>query len=270
MIRTLHAGRFNEIAAHPVVRPFLGGTHAVDLTDIIANPENFAFLTEDENGGYLYHKKGLGLYEVHCLALPEGRNRHMLAARSASLREMFIKSDAVQVDTIVPAGNKGADIWAQHAGFREVFTRAKAFDLMGEMVDVSYRSLQYGEWVLKDRGNLEDGRAFHQQIHQYTPDDHGDDRVHDAWVGATAECCSHGNAIKGVTFFNRWASHAGYQPIAILTTSPLVLDIRSAIIQADADGLHLLHVREKIGEEAPARETAPVLDVCVSGDHIPS
>ena len=68
-----------------------------------------------------------GLYAVHTVSLPEGRGREMLTARSASLREMFTKSDAVEIVTVVPAGNKGADVWASHAGFREVFVRLNSF-----------------------------------------------------------------------------------------------------------------------------------------------
>ena len=244
MIRTLHARRFNEIASNPVVRPWLGGTQPIDLTETIANPENFAFLTDEGNGGYIYHKVGIGLYSVHTLSLPEGRTRQMLEARTASLREMFIKSDAVQIDTIVPAGNRGADIWASHAGFREVFTREKAFDLMGEMVDVSYRSLNYIDWAIRDRANREEGRVFHKAIHELTPDDHGDDPVHDGMVGATLEGCINGNIEKAITFYNRWAVHAGYQTISVVTARPLVVDIGTCLIQYDVDGLQVLHVRQ--------------------------
>lgn len=258
MKRTLHAQALNLIANHPIVRPWLGGRpEPLDLTPIVADPNNFAFLTDDELGGYIYHKKAQGLYEVHTLSTPEGRSRAMLEARSASLREVFTKSDAVEVVTQVPDGNKGADIWASHAGFREVFRREKAFDLMGEKVGASYRSLSYGDWCLRDKACLYDGRQFHEAIHQFTADDHGDDPVHDAWVGATVEGCLQGNADKAIALFNRWAVHAGYEVIQVVTAKPLVLDIRSCIIQYDADGLQVLHIRQP-------REALPVQDE--SGD----
>ncbi len=254
MIRTLEATRFNEIGNEPSVRSWLGGTHVIDLGETIANPDNFAFLTDDQNGGYIYHKLAAGLYMVHTLAIPEGRNRAMLEARSQSLREMFTKSDCIEVVTIVPDGNKGADVWASHAAFREVYRREKAFDLMGEMVGASYRSLAYADWVLRDRANLTDGRAFHAMIHEVTPDDHGDDPAHDAFVGATIECCDCGNAEKGIALYNRWSLHAGYEPIRVLTARPLVLDIGTAILQNDPDGLRVLHVRQP-------RSGLPVEDV---------
>lgn len=245
MIRTLHADVFNEIANHPEVRPWLGGTHELDLTETIANPENFAFLTDEEMGGYIYHKLQPGLYAVHTLSLPEGRGRQMLGARSQSLREMFIKSDAVEIVTMVPDGNLGALTWAKHAGFRETFRRESAFDLMGEMVGVSYQSLTYQDWVIHDAANRREGAIFHQAIHQVVEDDHGDDPVHNALVGATMEGCLNGNIEKAITLYNRYAVHAGYQPIKVLTTRPLVLDISSAIIEYSADGLFILHVRQR-------------------------
>ena len=256
MIRTLDATRLNEIANHPAVRPWLGGVQVIDLSEAIANPDNFAFLTDDGNGAYVYHRLAAGLYMVHTLSTPEGRGREMLTARTASLREMFVKSDAVEIVTLVPDGNKGADVWASHAGFVEQHRREKAFDLMGEMVGASYRLLSYSAWVVKDRGNLTDGRAFHAMIHEVTADDHGDDPVHDAFVGATIECCEQGNAAKGIWQYNRYALHAGYRPILVLTANPLVVDIGSAILQVSPDGLEVLRADGKKSDSVCLRENA--------------
>lgn len=262
MIRTLSAEAFNLIANDPVVRPWLGGTQPIDLTNVLADPNNFGFLTDDELGGYLYHKKGLGLYMVHCLALPAGRGRDMLNARSQSLREMFTKTDCVEVITMVPDGNKGADVWAAHAGFREVFRREKAFDLMGEMVGVSYRSLSYIDWAIHDSANRREGERFHAMIHQHVADDHGEDPIHDGMVGGTIEGCLQGNAEKAIALYNRWAAHAGYEPIQVLTARPLVLNIRSCILSLDADGIQVLHVYKP--REAPQIEDASGDAECLS------
>src|SRR5215472_2979563 len=116
MRRTLDPLEFNEIAAHPEVRPWLGGSGPIDLTDLIADPENHAFLTDSGKGGYIYHKRAAGLYEVHTLSLPDGRGRELLKARDASLAAMFLKTDALEIRTVVPDGNAGADRWSAHAG----------------------------------------------------------------------------------------------------------------------------------------------------------
>ena len=268
MRRSLHAYALNEIAAHPEVRPWLGGSHSIDLTDIVASPDNFAFLTDDDKGAYLYHKKAPGLYEVHTLSLPDGRGRQMLQARSASLREMFIKTDAVEIVTLVPDGNRGAEVWARHAGFREVFRRAKAFDLMGEMVGVSYQSLTYAAWAMTDMANQREGDAFHKAIHMVTADDHGEDSMHDGMVGATLEGCLNNNAEKAIALYNRWAVHAGYEQVSVVTLRPLVLDLRSCIVQLDPDGLQVLHVRELPPEGLPV-EDDPGAEECHSPPSAP-
>ena len=74
--------------------------------------ENFAFLADDQKGGYIYHKLAPELYAVHTLSFPDGRGRELLEARSASLRAMFTQTDAAEIVTTVPDGNKGADLWA--------------------------------------------------------------------------------------------------------------------------------------------------------------
>ena len=254
MKRTLDATRLNEIANHPEVRPWLGGNGAIDLTAFASNPENFAFLSADEGGAHVFHKKALGFYEVHTLSLPEGRNRAMVNCRNGAFRAMFLTTDATEIVTLVPDGNKGAGVWANHAGFREVFRREGAFNLMGEKVGVSYRSLTYADWVLWDKENRGDGEDFHAFIHQYTPDDHGADPVHDAWAGATIDGCRQGNGAKCVGLYNRWTLHSGYEPISVLSLTPLCLDIRSAIIEVKADGLNVLSVREARSAPLPIEE----------------
>lgn len=238
--RTLDPARFNEIANDPEVRPWLGGSGELDLMGHISNPENFAFLTDDETGGFFYHKRAIGLYEVHTVSLPKGRGQTLLETRSASLRAMFMQSDAIEIVTTVPDGNRAADAYSIDAGFHETFRREACFDLKGEMVGASYRSLGYGEWVLKDQLNTFNGKIFHDFVHQSTPDDHGPDSVHDAWVGATMEGCRHGNAAKCIGLYNRWAVQAGYEPLNVLSANPLTVDMRSAVLQLDADGLHVL------------------------------
>lgn len=268
MIRTLDSTILNEIANEPQVRVWLGGTQPLDLTETVCNPENFCFLTDEQRGGYIYHKRAPGLYEVHTLALPTGRGRQMLEARSQGLREMFTKTDCVEVVTKVPEGNQGAAVWATKAGFREVFRRAKAFDLMGELVDVSYCSLSYIDWAIRDRGCKIDGQRFHAVIHQFTPDDHGEDPVHDAMVGATMECCLQNNIEKGMGFYCRWAAHAGYEPIRVVTARPLVLDIRTCVLQYGNDGLQVLHIREPRPEGLPIEDVSGV-EECLSPPSLP-
>lgn len=240
MKRVLDPEPFNLIANHPEVRPWLGGTEKIELAPLVSDVENFCFLTDSEKGGYVYHKKAAGLYEVHTLSLPDGRGREMLKARDASLAAMFLKSDALEIVTTIPDGNRGADRWSAHAGFREMYRREGAFPLMDGLVGASYRSLGHSDWVRLDPENRANGKRFHDSLHQFVPDDHGEDPIHDAWVGATLSAIEHGNAGKAVALYNRWALHAGYVTIVARTFNPLVLDIKSCVLQYDGDGLHIL------------------------------
>ena len=59
MNRTLEPEAFIRIANDPSVRPAIGGEGdmAPLITALVSNPENFAFLTDCRQGGYLYVKK---------------------------------------------------------------------------------------------------------------------------------------------------------------------------------------------------------------------
>lgn len=262
MIRTLDPAPLIKLAQHPLVRSWLGGTEDIApiLQSAVANVQNYAFLAEDNAGAYLYVCKAQGMYEVHTLSIPEGKSRElvrqMAKARAESLRFMFLETDAHEIVTLVPKPNGPAMNWATHAGFKVDFLREKAFDLMGDMVDALYLSLPYGNWVLTDPANRREGQAFHAFIHQYTPDDHGQDETHDGWVGATLDGAQRGNVVKCITLYNRWAVRAGYEPLRVLTLNPLVIDVRSAILQLTADGLECLHVRERPeGRLPPVQDT---------------
>lgn len=243
MRRVLDGARFNEIANAPDVRPWLGGSGELDIRPLVSDPANFCFVTEDRLGGYLYVRRAPGYYEVHTLALPAGRGRAMLAARTASLRFMFTVSDALEIVTVVPDGNVGASTWAEHAGFREMYRRERAIQIRNEIVGASYRTLTYNEWVLRDGFNREVGAQFHEEIHRFTPNDHGEDPAHDAFVGATMLGIREGNGAKAVPMYNRFALHAGYEPIRVLSLTPPTLDIGSAILQITQAGLDILHIR---------------------------
>lgn len=240
MIRTLDATILNRIAAHPEVRPWLGGTQVIDLTALAGDIENFCFLTDSGKGGYIYHRKAAALYEVHTLSLPDGRGRELLKARDESLAAMFLKTDALEIQTMVPDGNTGADRWSAHAGFREMFRREGSFDLMGSRVGASYRSLGHADWVMLDPANQKAGKGFHAWLHEIVPDDHGEDPIHDAWVGATIRAIQEGNGVKAIALYNRWALQANYETISLKTLNPLCIDIRSALLQYDSAGLSLL------------------------------
>lgn len=243
MKRSFDPTPFNTIGNDPDVRPWLAGQAPIDATALVTDLANFCFLTEDRAGAYIYHRKQPGLYEVHSLAVPCGRGRSMLKARTESLRFMFTATDALEIVTVVPDGNRTAGVWAAHAGFREVFRREDAVWIVDGLRGASYRTLTYAEWVMHDLFNREVGRQVHEELHRHVPDDHGDDPAHDAFVGATFLGIHEGNGGKATATYNRWAAHAGYLPITTLSLNPPLLDIGSAVVQITSRGLEVLHVR---------------------------
>ena len=58
---------------------------------------------------------------------PAGRGRACLAAWGEAVRYVFCATDAREIVTRVPAGNAGAGFAARVCGFRERFTRERAF-----------------------------------------------------------------------------------------------------------------------------------------------
>ena len=90
------------------------------------------------------------------------------------------------------------------------------------------------------------GAWFHQQLQAAKEASgsclpvHVDDPTHDHMVGATLLMLVHGNAPKGVRFYNAWARFAGYAPIALLRERPVIVDVQDAIIEASLRHMEIL------------------------------
>jgi hypothetical protein len=246
--RTLDARRLNAVANHPDVRPWIGGTGELDLTAIVADPANFAL--EAEHGGWVFVRHEAGTYELHTLFLPQGRGRACLRAWREAERFMFAATDAREIVTRVPANNAGAAFAARLCGFVERFTRAGAFRAPdGELVGVSYQARSIDAWWPTDAQALELGRVFHAQIETAKAradsalDVHDDDEAHDRAVGAACLMILSHNPRKGVWAYNRWARLAGYQAIALVAETPLLIDVRDAIVGVKDGNMEVIQCR---------------------------
>lgn len=233
MIRTLDPEPFNRIFNDPEIRPWMGyGTEPRDLTPVVRDTANFCFLTPCSQGGYIVARLADGLYVAHTLALPAARGKPMLRLMDDGFRYMFTATDAEEIVTTCPDGNAMGARWADRAGFVETHRRENAFPLGDQLVGASYRSLLYRDWVVRDRLNIGLGEMFHERLHAENPAlvAHPEDKVHDAWVGATLAGCGEGNIVKSIRLFNRWAVQTGYMPAAILSERPPVIDTGDAIM----------------------------------------
>lgn len=101
--------------------------------------------------------------------------------------------------------------------------------------------------------DLERGREFHRQLEAQIPDNHPEDKEHDAKVGkALRRAIEDKKPVEAVEEYNAWARRAGYEPISYLGTvdGRMRADIVSAVIEVDE--LYHVHVM-KFGEDAPCR-----------------
>lgn len=231
MIRSLDPKPFNVLANHPEIRPWLGGTGPLDLTGIVSDPQNFALLTPQIDGGYILIRRDLGLYEAHSMALSSARGRPMLELAKDGFRYMFTATDAIEITTQCPDGNTAALRWAEIVGFEHLGWRDQAFDLNGELVGCSFKSLTYQAWVKKDRRNRLEGQRFHDRLGELKGGEiHAEDMAHDYWVGATIEGIRQGNVGKAVALYSRWAAQMGYFQPTVLSVNPPTIHQGDAVV----------------------------------------
>ena len=233
--RTLDPGFLTAVANHAQVRPHIGGEGPIELGPLIADPANIAI--EAEHGGWLLLRHEAGVFELHTLFLPEGRGEGYFEAAREALTFVFTASEAREIVTRIPASSRREAFAAARCGFVERFTRARAFAGPRGLEAVFYRALSLDAWMFAEPACGQAGRAFHAQLEAAKAaagserEAHPDDPAHDAAAGAAALMVRAGNAKKGVWAYNRWARLAGYQPIALLSESPLLIDVGDGVVQ---------------------------------------
>src|SRR6185437_13841247 len=102
-----------------------------------------------EGGGVLFQCLAPGLYEAHCQFLPETRGAQSIQAVKDALRWMFIRSDAVEIVTRVPEGNKGALGLVRAIHGQKLFDREKVWPVGGNLQGVGYYGLTLMQWAGK-------------------------------------------------------------------------------------------------------------------------
>jgi RimJ/RimL family protein N-acetyltransferase len=234
--RTFDAEFFNRIRALPEVRPGIGGDLAPDVTDIIADPINYALRTE--HGGFILISHGAGHYSVHSQFAAEGRGQHAIAAMRDGLDFMFTRTDAMRITSFCPDDNLATLMLALKGGARRLATK-ETDPMFGPGTVVEWDVVQ---WAKRSAANEEDGKQFHElleaakQAEGSTLPVHDDHPEHDRMVGAATKMCRRGQARKGVILYNLWAGAAGYMPISLLAENPPLVDVVDGIISLDEAG----------------------------------
>lgn len=237
--RDFSAHEINRFANHPDIVEWVRGHELgrLDLTNVVAQQKNVCLV--GEYGVLLFCQLQPGVYEVHTLVAPEGRGPWAAQMARTCLHLMFTASDALEIVTRVPRGNLGARTLALMCGFEKEFTQPAAhfgWVYKGDPVPSDILSLTIQKWMRAAPGLVERGQWFHKRLEdEYarfgkTEPPHADDLVHDRYVGAAVEMIFGGNALKAITFYNRWASLAGYEPAAVASLRPLTIDIRAALL----------------------------------------
>lgn len=246
--RTFNPALLNSVVNHPGVRPWLGNAEAgeIDVSAVIANPTNYALVTE--HGGWLVVNLDAGLYEVHSQFLPEGRTNIVEPMRDA-IHFMFTATDCIELVTRCPDDNKPALGLARAAGFREVFRRDDCWEGIEGPTGCSFQALTFDRWRSTDARLAELGDWFHQKLEAAklesgsSLDVHPHDEAHDRAVGAAVAMVRAHNPQKAVFTYNRWAKFAGYAPIMLLSEHPPTFDILDAVVALRGQDMEVLQCR---------------------------
>lgn len=230
MERVFASDRINEIVNHPTVFPHIKGIHtsAIDLKNIAANPENICLLAE--HGCVIFIKHQPGIYEFHTCVLPGGRGQWMVEMSRLVFAYMFTHTDAFELMTKCPRGNVAAKAGARAVGCSLRFETRPIWPVEGKLVPVEVYSIIIQEWV-KTADVFGYGKWFHEMLEaQYQEKGislhvHEEDPIHDRYVGAAVEMIRHGQIMKAIYFYNRWAAMSDYVKISLVSTNPVIIDI---------------------------------------------
>lgn len=238
MIERIFDGeKINAIVNHPSVYPFVHGNHEgpLDLGPLLRNHDHVCLA--DSLGGCLFQQHSQGIYEAHSQFLPEGRGERALSTVREALHWMFTRTGAVEIWTRCPKGNLAARALARAIGGRDEMTVKNGWLQDGEIIPATIFSLTIQEWMKSAPGLVDVGEWFHAKLEDeyrlkgYHEPVHDDDSNHNRYVGAAVEMIRGGQPYKGMIFYNRFAVMAGYEPINVVGTDPVTIDIRDAVLE---------------------------------------
>lgn len=239
--RTLDATFLNAVANDPRVRPCLGGTGPIDLGVVLEAMGGLALVCDD--GGFVLTPLSPGNLEVHSIFKPDHDGAPVKAMRAA-MDWVFTRTDCVSIWSKVPKSNAAAKGLARVGGLRKVFERNH--EMLGP---TEFCNLSVMRWAMDAPEMAEHGKRFHDLIEGAKLDAgssspvHRHDESHERAVGAALLMFERGQPVKATGFYNTWAGCAGYQPLTLLSLSPVTVDTGEAIIGLGAGGLEVLKCR---------------------------
>jgi hypothetical protein len=248
--RSFDASEINPILNDPSVFAAIklpGMKPDIDMSAIVSNPLNVLMMTE--GGGIIFAQAEPGIYDVHTSFLENHRGRHAIRASREAYRWMFTHTDCMILQTRVPAFNKAAETFCRLVGATLEFTRKGSWPIEPEPADMTYWSLKYEDWARDAPTLVASGRSFHKRLdeefahHKALHENHPDEECHDRYVGACAEMIYGGQPEKAVVLYNRFARFSGYATISMVSRSPLLIDIWSALLLVEDSSFKVIQVR---------------------------
>lgn len=243
--RQSDAALINRIMNDPSVRPTIGGTGPIDLAPLVANQGNVVLC--GEHGGAVFHKLLPGLYELHTAVLPAGRGAWTLQAGADALFHIFTRTDCVEVVTKVPPENRPAEAATKRIGMTYDWLSPCGWEVKGVNRPVPIYSMKFTDWPRTCADVLAPiGVWFHAEIQSQLarlgrpPIEHIEDDFHNAAAGAVVAMIRGGQAMKGVTYYNRRAGIAKTPMIRIINADPLVLDLHDCRVSVYGDDFEVL------------------------------
>lgn len=218
----------------------------LDVSPVVANPANVLLMAE--GGGIIFSQQEPGIYDFHTSFMPNFRGRNAIRSSLEAYRWMFTHTDCMILQTKVPAFNKAAVLCCRIIGATREFDRKNTWPTVPP-ADMSYWTLRYDDWVRQTPELVASGRAFHLRLdeefarHKALHDNHPDEECHDRHVGICVETIYAGQPEKAVVLYNRWARFAGYGQIAMVSRSPLLIDIGTALLMVENDNFKVIQCR---------------------------
>lgn len=248
--RSFDAAEINCILNDPSVFEAIklpGMKPEIDVSGILKDPRNVLLM--GEGGGIIFAQVEPGIYDVHTAFLESYRGRNALKASLDAYRWMFCHTDCMVLQTKVPEFNKAAYRFCQIVGATKEFEREGVWLTENGAVGISYWALRYDDWVRKTPSLKASGKRFHDHLdaerlrHGEDDENHPQEDCHDLYVGVCAEMIYAGQPEKAVVLYNRWANFSGYGQISLVSKSPLLIDIGSAVLQVINDSFRVIKCR---------------------------
>lgn len=217
---------FNTLLNHAEIYPTMKDDRspapgALSVAPLMSNYENlFLKVHADDKpvGGFILVYKGLGIYEVHTMLLPEGRGAPGIRAGRLGEEWMFRNTNALELTSYAWDTSPQTVMFAKLCGFKQAGRRPWPATVGGKTVFADYLSITLREWVRNAWGDFSlCGAIFQEELcaemKRPLP---AVDPYHNGIFGIALSMMMSGQPAKACLVHNEWAAANGFTPIEYL------------------------------------------------------